>query len=137
MEKTVAEAELREALNVAVAAWAKHAGEEMFEERFGAYFDKSINLIVIFNNNPYAQAPGLREVQMDDLLGWLAERGTPAVATAIHPPAGEPDAGYTVAALVAGALDDVDPIRERMNALTMKAMDVMRLAKGSGPQGQA
>lgn len=83
-------------------ALAEEAGTKLFHYRRGLI--PLLSSTAIFSNHPYKN-PRWREFELERLRRRLYELGCIVVAEASYPPAGEPDAGYTVVLLVEDPTD--------------------------------
>lgn len=109
MEKILAET---------AAILAKYAHTDLFESRRGIRHIGD-DLILVYNNNPYAADPGRRDEEMALLEVWLGQVGLPALATASYPTEGD-SAGYTAVILTSGTEEDVTRISAKYEELTTR-----------------
>jgi hypothetical protein len=86
-------------LNALAVAAAKDAHENNFPSRRGTYPIEDQGLVCIYDNNPWANAPGLRAEHLEATRVALEEAGYVVVATGAYPASGK-DAGYTRTLLV-------------------------------------
>jgi hypothetical protein len=85
---------------------ARRYAKEMHEENFKSHrgwfpldCGEGDTKLVLYNNNPYACGPGLRERETAALRAWLSEQGIAELGYATHPNTGE-DAGYSYAMIL-------------------------------------
>ncbi|HEY1068800.1 MAG TPA: hypothetical protein VGE52_21950 [Pirellulales bacterium] len=97
---------------------AKQAHNKEFATRVGVWQIDEHRLCV-FNNNPWADDAGRRDRETAAFRDWLNSAGITELGYATYPPAGDPDAGYTYAMLLAAGedrkgdvMDALDRIRE-------------------------
>jgi hypothetical protein len=80
-------------------AWDAH--ENHFPTRRGIWFITNMeNVVVLYNNNPYAKGRHYRDEETDRIRERLAVEGMEEVAYVTYPPEGEEQAGYTYAMVI-------------------------------------
>uniref|UniRef100_UPI0013ED2466 hypothetical protein n=1 Tax=Paludisphaera soli TaxID=2712865 RepID=UPI0013ED2466 len=79
---------------------AREAHEDHFPSRRGTWFIKDLGVLCVYNNNPYAGFPSLRDEELAEFRRRMDEEGLQELASAGYPPEGEVDAGYTHAMIV-------------------------------------
>lgn len=80
------------------------ACENYFPSRRGIWFLEDVNKLCVYNNNPYAKHPDLRDEETSAFRDWLQANGIKELAYATYPAAGE-DAGYTYAMILDAGAD--------------------------------
>lgn len=94
---------------------ARYANVENFSSRRGTYpfvpsFDEhGESVLCIYNNNPYASDPLLREDETNKFRQLLREEGIKEIAYATYPKSGE-DAGYSYAMFIDVSGDDIEMV---------------------------
>jgi hypothetical protein len=88
-------------------ACAKDAHENYFPSRRGIWYFADVDKLCIYNNNPYAGHPQLRDEETAAIREWLAAKGIRELAYATYP-----DAGYTYAIIIDASEDMEDEIVE-------------------------
>jgi hypothetical protein len=95
-------------------AFAREAHEENFESRRGTYLFTDSDLVMYYDNNPWAGDPDLRPKQQAEIKAAMAAAGFPAVAEGSYPKKGprfgskrsvNTPRGYTIAIAYAGGSD--------------------------------
>jgi plasmid maintenance system antidote protein VapI len=80
-------------------AFAKDAHENHFSSRRGIWHLEDLNVLCVYNNNPYAKHPELRGEETAAFRDWLRANGIKELAYATYPVTGE-NAGYTYAMII-------------------------------------
>jgi len=81
-------------------ALAKDAHTNYFSSRRGVWFVEDSDVLCLYNNNPYADYPTLRDDELTEFRRRMKEEGLKELAYATYPPEGEEAAGYTYALLI-------------------------------------
>jgi transcriptional regulator with XRE-family HTH domain len=84
---------------------AKDACENHFPSRRGVWYIQDLNVLVIYNNNPYDRNPGLRDGEVAEFRRRLLAEGLKELAYATYPPPGAEDEGYTFAMVIDAGRD--------------------------------
>jgi transcriptional regulator with XRE-family HTH domain len=92
---------------------AEDAYENHFPSRRGVWYFEYLDVLVLYNNNPYANFPTLRDEETAEFRRRLAAEGIKELAYATYPVGGESD-GYTYAMVIDAGQD-----REKWVADTM------------------
>jgi transcriptional regulator with XRE-family HTH domain len=92
---------------------AADAHENWFESRRGTWYIKDLDVVVLYNNNPYAQYPTLRDEELAEFLSRLRAEGIQELAYATYP-----EDGYTYAMVI-------DASRDREQFLADVMQDIM------------
>lgn len=108
---------------------ARDAHENNFSSRRGVFCYNDAPAMCVYNNNPYANFPKLRDEETALFREWLRSKGIPELAYATYPPAG-PHAGYTCAMLI-GAGED------RENEVVAELHRILDLSFGRMRNGTA
>jgi hypothetical protein len=102
------------------------AYEDNFQTRRGIWFDQDSKVWYLYNNNPYASDPTLRDQETDEFRRRLKEAGIKELAYATYPDEGEEDAGYTYAMLIEAGEEKADWITETMIACIRESYRKMK-----------
>lgn len=81
-------------------------------------------LMVLYNNNPYAFGPHIRDGETRKLRQWLAERGFAEVAYATYPSRGE-EAGHSYAMILDVPEEQHREVAEKIRELVAESLDQM------------
>lgn len=106
-------------------ACARDASENHFPSRRGAWHIVDLDVLVLFNNNPYANFPSLRDEETAKFRQRLAAKGLVELAYATYPPAGQQDAGYTYALVIQAGKEHQQWVRDTMMELTTESMKII------------
>jgi hypothetical protein len=109
-----------------MCAWDAH--ENHFPHRRGIWDTELENVIVLYNNNPYAKGQHYRDEETDRIRERLAVEGMEELAYATYPPEGKEQAGYTYAMVIQATeeqrrvLEEIvyDAVRKSFELLTAK-----------------
>jgi transcriptional regulator with XRE-family HTH domain len=101
-------------------AWDAH--ENHFPSRRGVWFLKDEGVLCIFNNNPYAKYPTLRDEELAEFRRRMRAERIKELAYATYPPKGQEDAGYTYAMLIEAGEDKRDWVAETMTGIVVEKM---------------
>jgi len=103
---------------------AKMAFEEYSSSRRGVWYVDGI--VVVYNNHPYAaRFPELRDQETAEFRTRIRETGITELAYAIYPPMGQEDGGYTYAMLLAASEDQMETIRDILQAVIMDSWAII------------
>jgi hypothetical protein len=91
---------------------ARDACENHFPSRRGVWYYEDLDVLVIYNNNPYAAGPQYREAETAEIRELLRAAGIKELAYATYPPAGEKDAGYTYALVLDCSIDRQEDVAD-------------------------
>ena len=85
-------------------------------------------VLVLYNNNPYARGPEFRERETADFRRRLAAEGITELAYATFPLEGDEAAGYTYAMLLDASEDKVGWVIDEMQPIVAATMETLRRA---------
>ena len=108
---------------------AEQAHTRHFASRRGIWLIDDLNVICLYNNNPYARHPSLRDVELTKIRKILKAEGLEEMSFASYPRPGNKDAGYTYALIIAGACN-AQWIGTVIRKITLESYD--QLAKADG-----
>jgi hypothetical protein len=124
----------RSGWNAFAFAYARYAHQENFSARRGIYCVEDAkdesgeeegkpedDVLVIFNNNPFAGRAIARDWEVEELRKLLAGAGIKELAYAEYPETGE-DEGYSFAMVVDATRDQEDQVAEITEQAAMAAM---------------
>ena len=101
---------------------ARDACENNFSSRRGIYYYEDADVLCVYNNNPYAENPSLRDIETKKFRGWLKQQGIKELAYATYPKTGD-DAGYTYAMLLDVHAERQEEVAEAMEAIIMESWE--------------
>jgi hypothetical protein len=84
---------------------------------------------VVYNNNPYANFPNLRDEETADFRIQLARHGIKELAYATYPPPGHESAGYTYAMILDARMDQKALVHELMKKVLAASFEWMDLQR--------
>ena len=119
---------------------AKDAHENHFSSRRGVWHFEDLDVLVLYNNNPYAKLPNLRDEETAEFRRRLAAEGIQELGYATYPPPSETDdqeaeqfsrkmaakgiktivhkgGGYTYALVIKAGRDREDWVVQTMNEI--------------------
>jgi hypothetical protein len=97
-------------------AFAEDAHKNHFHSRRGVWYCEDLDVVALYNNNPYRQGWHYRDRETEEMRRELQEAGIATLAYATYPAEGEEGAGYTYALVLDCSRDrmkQVDEIRHR------------------------
>ena len=94
---------------------AKEAHEERFERRRGAWYHEDLEVVVLFNNNPYVLHPESRDKEVALFRAWLREVEFEELGFAKYPV----QTGYSYAMVIRATKDDKELLEDVMLAITI------------------
>jgi len=95
-------------------AFAKDAHEDHFPSRRGVWHIEDLGVLCLYNNNPYANYPALRDEETAAFRKRMRAAGIKVLAYATYPPEGEESAGYTYAMLLDAGQDKQSFVADTM-----------------------
>ena len=109
---------------------AKVAGENYFSSRRGIWHLADLDVLCVYNNNPYAADPTLRDKETAQFREWLKQQGIKELAYDVYPEEGEEDAGYTYAMLLDASQDRMQEIQEKLLEIIFASFRRVELEAG-------
>lgn len=106
--------------------WAKDAYQAHFPSRRGIFFVEAQNVLVLYNNNPWARHRELRELETAEFRRSLAAAGIKELAYATYPLEGGKDAGYTYAMILDASEDKIEWVANAMERIVAASMAWLR-----------
>jgi transcriptional regulator with XRE-family HTH domain len=107
-------------VNMTAAEWkafahgaAKDAHENHFPSRRGVWHFEDLDVLVLYNNNPYAKFPTIRDEETAEFRRRLAAEGIKELAYSTYPVGGESD-GYTYAMVIDASQDRQNWVADTM-----------------------
>lgn len=96
---------------------AADAFNNCFSTRRGVWFVEDMGVLCLFNNNPYAKHPTLRDRETEAFRGQMKNAGIKVLAYATYPAPDARDAGYTYAMLLDAGEDKKSFVIDAMNEI--------------------
>jgi transcriptional regulator with XRE-family HTH domain len=100
---------------------ALDACENHFPSRRGIWFFEDVEVLCLYNNNPWEDHPELRANETREFRRRMKEEGIKELAYETYPPEGQEDAGYTYAMIIDAGKEKEDWVAETMNAIVAKS----------------
>ena len=97
------------------------AHENHFPSRSGIWFFEDQGVLCVFNNNPYAKYPTLRDEEVAQFRQKLRAEGIKELAYATYPGEGDEQPGYTYALLIDAGEDKIDWVVETLDEIQDRA----------------
>jgi hypothetical protein len=94
---------------------AEDAHENHFPSRRGVWHFEDLDVLVFYNNNPYAKFPNARDEETAEFRAALKARGIEELAYAAYPPPEDDHPGYTYAMVVNASRDREDELAAVMH----------------------
>ena len=94
--------------------YARDAFEAHWRSRRGLWELGDVGLLCLYNNNPYAHDPTLRDKETAEFRRKLKVEGIKEVAYATYPPEGQEYAGYTYAMIIGAGEEKADWVCDTM-----------------------
>ena len=123
----------RTAVKMTDAGWkafasltAKDASENHFPSRRGVWYFDDLDVLVLYNNNPYEKFPTLRDEETAEFRRRLAAEGIKELAYATYPVGGESD-GYTYAMVIDASQDRQNWVADTMFEILGESIKRMRM----------
>jgi hypothetical protein len=104
---------------------AQDAFENHFSFRRGVWFCEDIDVLAVYNNNPYANYPELRDEETAKFRTAMEKAGIKVLAYATYPPEGKEDAGYSYAMILDASRDKIDFVDAMMLKFFKESIMVM------------
>ena len=103
------------------SALAIDAYENHFSSRRGVWFLEDVGVLCLFNNNPYAADPGMRDKETAKFRAAMEGAGIEELAYATYPREGE-DAGYTYAMILDADRDKTKFVSDMMAKIVKESL---------------
>ena len=105
------------AWNALASSLAADAFNDWFSTRRGVWFVEDMGVLCVFNNNPYAKHPNLRDCETEAFRGQMKNAGIEVLAYTTYPSVGARDAGYTYAMLLDAGEEKKGFVIDAMNEI--------------------
>lgn len=99
------------------ACCAHHAHTNWFASRRGSWYFEDLDVVVLYNNNPYAGHPTLRDEELAEFRERLRAEGIKELAYATYP-----ECGYSYALVVDAGRDRETFLGDLMLEITIKTI---------------
>jgi hypothetical protein len=96
---------------------ASDAHEHHFPSRRGIWHVEDLDVLVIYNNNPYSEGPHLRDEEVAKIRLWLQAAGIEELAYATYP-----EDGYTFAMVIRAGEDQLGRVADAVTEITLKTL---------------
>jgi transcriptional regulator with XRE-family HTH domain len=93
------------------------AHENHFPSRRGVWFIEDLDVLVLYNNNPYEKYPTRRDEELAEFRRRMKAEGIKELAFATYPPEGKEQAGYTYALVIDASQDRQDWVVQNMGEI--------------------
>jgi hypothetical protein len=111
--------------------FAREMHEENFQSRRGTFGLEDVDCVVVYNNNPWADYPTLRDEETADFRILLDRHGIKELAYATYPPPGHESEGYTYAMILDARMEQEGLVRELMRRVLDASFEWMDLQQKS------
>ena len=96
---------------------AKDAHENCFSSRCGSWYFEDRDVVVIYNNHPYAVYPERRDEELVQFRNWLRAEGIQELSFATYP-----ETGYSYAIILDVSKDRETFVVEAMREIMLKVL---------------
>jgi len=100
---------------------AASAHEDHFASRRGVWYYEDLDVLVLYDNNPYADRPQRRGEELAEFRGRLRAAGVEELAYATYP-----EDGYTYALVMDAGRDREQFVRDAMTDVLSKSLGLGR-----------